>query len=279
VQTMAASDGFTVSVPGFNLGAEYSYPFDGYILGDPVDPDVLQTELMADLENEVNQTINGTLRLAFTAQPDDAPGVWWTNSAAPYLSAPDAALNHPFRWTLISESSGPLSSVYCFDVLDRDNVQSGGGYEMKGLFVLAEGATTGPQLTIANDGDTLQLQARVYNYSRLDMAEASPPVTGVRVQFYGQEWDATTQEFTGDAFLIGEDTLDPIPATTTTTRASTRRSRASTSPPVAARSKAAAAASTSSSGSSRGWRMPRAISWPTTRTTASPTCRPRPSRA
>ncbi|MGH6895321.1 MAG: hypothetical protein ACREJ5_02065 [Geminicoccaceae bacterium] len=211
VQTMAASDGFQVSVPGFNLGADYSYPFDGYILGDPVDPDVLQQELMADLAKQVDQTINDTLRLAFTAQPDAAAGVWWTDGPSPYLSAPDVALNHPFRWTLVSESSGPLSSVYCFNVLDRDDVQKGGGYAIKGLFVLSEGATTGPQLTIADEGDTLQLQARVYNYSRLDMDQASPAVSHVQVQFYGQEWDPSTQEFTGDAFLIDEVTLDPIP--------------------------------------------------------------------
>ena len=211
VQTMAASDGFQVSVPGFNLGEAYSYPFDGYLLGDPADPDILQQELINDLMNQVDQTINGTLRLAFTARPDDAAGTWWGNETAPYLSAPDVALNHPARWSLLSETSGPLSSVYCFNVLDRDDVQKGGGYEMKGLFVLPEGTTTGPQVTVADEGETLQLQARIYNYSRLDMDQASPPVTGVKVQFYGQEWDTSTQAFTGDAFLIDEVTLDPIP--------------------------------------------------------------------
>jgi hypothetical protein len=209
-QTMAASDGFSISVPGFNLGEEYSYPFDGYILGDPVDPDVLQQELLADLDSKVDQPVNGTLRLAFTAQPGAAAGLWWSNGTASYLSAPDVALNHPFRWSLLSETSGPLSADYCFNVLDRDNVQTGGGYEIKGLLVLADGATSGPQLTVANEGDTLQLQARVYNYSRLDMAKTSPAVAHVRVQFYGQEWDTTTQEFTGDAFLIDDVTIDPI---------------------------------------------------------------------
>jgi hypothetical protein len=210
VQTMAASSGFQVSVPGFNFGGTYSYSFDGFILGDSGDLDVLQTELLDNLKGQVDQTIAGTLRLAFTAQPDAAAGSWWSNQTAPYLSAPDVALNHPFRWSLLSETSGPLSSVYCFNVLDRDDVQKGGGYEIKGLFVLPEGATSGPQLTVANEGDTLQLQARVYNYSRLDMTDASPAVAHVKVQFYGQEWDAATQEFAGDAFLIDEVTLDPI---------------------------------------------------------------------
>jgi len=213
VQTTASTNGFGVSVPGFDLGEAYSYPFDGFILGDAANPDVLQTELKQELEGQVDLTINGTLRLAFTAQPD-APGTgnWWQDGTAPYLSAPDVALNHPFRWSLLSVGSGPLSSVYCFNILDRDDVQSTGGYEMKGLFVLPNGAVTGPQLTLVNEGDTIQLSARVYNYSRLDMAQATPPVAHVKVQFYGQQWDTTTQQFVGDAFLINNNTvsLDPI---------------------------------------------------------------------
>jgi hypothetical protein len=89
-------------------------------MGDAADPDVLQQELHDQLEGEVDQIANGTLRLAFTAQPADAAGSWWTQQTAPYLSAPDVALNHPLRWTRISETSGPLSSVYCLNVLDRD---------------------------------------------------------------------------------------------------------------------------------------------------------------
>ncbi|MFH0342123.1 MAG: hypothetical protein ACHBNF_08335 [Chromatiales bacterium] len=212
VQTTASTSGFNVSVPGFDLGEAYSYPFDGFILGDAANPDVLQTELKQELEGQVDLTINGTLRLAFTAQPDAGAGNWWQNGTAPYLSAPDVALNHPFRWSLLSVGSGPLSSVYCFNILDSDDVQSTGGYEMKGLFILPNGAVTGPQLTLVNEGDTIQLSARVYNYSRLDMAQATPPVAHVKVQFYGQQWDTTTQQFVGDAFLINNNTvsLDPI---------------------------------------------------------------------
>ncbi|MGD9511958.1 MAG: hypothetical protein AB7X49_25820, partial [Geminicoccaceae bacterium] len=206
VQTMAASNGFKVTVPGFNFGETYSYPFVGYLLGLAEDPDILQTELQEELAGEVDQPVNGTLRLAFTAQPDLAQGDWWTATVAPYLSAPDVALNHPLRWSLLSESSGPLSSIYCFNLLDRTEIQKAGSYEMKGLFILPQGATTGPQQTIATEGDVLQLEARVYNYSRLDMAAG----TQVKAQFYGQEWDSATQGFTGDAFLIGEDTLPPI---------------------------------------------------------------------
>jgi hypothetical protein len=208
-ETMAATDGFTVSVPGFNEGETYSYPFHGYILGDAADPDVLQQELHDQLEGEVDQIVNGTLRLAFTAQPADAGGSWWTQGPAPYLSAPDVALNHPLRWTRISESSGPLSSVYCLNVLDRSDVQKGGGYQMKGLFVLPEGVSSGPQLTVAEEGSTLQIQARIYNYSRMDMSAAS--VSQVKVQVYGQQWDTGTQEFTGDAFLVDEVEINPIP--------------------------------------------------------------------
>lgn len=212
VQTTASTSGFGVSVPGFDLGEAYSYPFDGFILGDAANPDVLQTELKQELEGQVDLTINGTLRLAFTAQPDAGAGNWWQNGTAPYLSAPDVALNHPFRWSLLSVGSNPQSSVYCFNILNRDDVQQTGGYEMKGLFVLPIGAVTGPQLTLVNEGDTIQLSVRVYNYSRLDMDQATPPVAHVKVQFYGQQWDTTLQQFVGNAFLINNNTvaLDPI---------------------------------------------------------------------
>ncbi|MEM7227061.1 MAG: hypothetical protein AAF495_29100 [Pseudomonadota bacterium] len=210
VETTASTNGFMISVPSFNLGEDYSYPFDGFILGDSESESVLQQKaLIAELKDKdmVDTTVNGTLRLAFTAQPDAAVGTWWGNGSSPYLSAPDAALNHPVRWTKISETSGPLSSVYCFNIFDRDDVLKGGAYEMKGLFVLPEGATEGPVLTVADEGQSLSIRARVYNYSRLDMAADHK----VKVQIYVQEWDATTQSFTGDAALLGTSTLDPIP--------------------------------------------------------------------
>ena len=59
----------------------------------------------------------------------------------------------------------------------------------------------------ATAGDVIQLQARVYNYSLADM----PDGTRVHARFYAQRWDNTTHDFDGQAFVINELTLDPIP--------------------------------------------------------------------
>ena len=58
-------------------------------------------------------------------------------------------------------------------------------------------------------GESLQLQARVYNYSLADM----PAGTTVHVRFYGQAWDNTAHNFiAGSEFVINEVILDnPIP--------------------------------------------------------------------
>jgi hypothetical protein len=64
---------------------------------------------------------------------------------------------------------------------------------------------TGPQLTTATAGDQLRLQARVYNYSLVDM----PTGTQADVRFYGQVYD--NGNLVGNSFLIGEDVIGPIP--------------------------------------------------------------------
>src|SRR5262249_41576257 len=90
-------------------------------------------------------------------------------------------------------------------------------YQMKGLFVTPGTTTDGPTTTQVNQGETVTLRARVYNYSLANM----PVDARVRVQFYAQPWNATTGQFRSQpgnptafapAVFIGEDELDPIPA-------------------------------------------------------------------
>lgn len=79
---------------------------------------------------------------------------------------------------------------------------------MKGLLITPKEANEkGPQITQARAGSDVLLQARVYNYSTTDV----PPGYTVQVQFYGQPWDETTKNPTGDAFLIDQVSLPPIP--------------------------------------------------------------------
>ena len=58
------------------------------------------------------------------------------------------------------------------------------------------------------------LQARVYNYSHLDMNDSSlaQPAAEVKVQFYRQLFKSDSGEYpVGNSFLIGESVLPPIP--------------------------------------------------------------------
>jgi hypothetical protein len=89
-------------------------------------------------------------------------------------------------------------------------------YQMKGLFVTPGLTAAGPTATLATLGDTLTLQARVYNYSLVNM----PAGTSVHVRFYAQPWDGTTGQFASGsgqyrfapAVFLGENVLPPISA-------------------------------------------------------------------
>jgi hypothetical protein len=102
----------------------------------------------------------------------------------------------------------PGSCTPTSEVPNTSNVADAAFYQMKGLFVLPGTSTSGPTTTIATLGDTVTLQARVYNYSLASMAAG----TSVHVRFYAQPWDATKGRFLensaggfADAVFIGED--------------------------------------------------------------------------
>jgi hypothetical protein len=57
-------------------------------------------------------------------------------------------------------------------------------YEMKGLFVTPGGTWNGPQITTTTLGSTVNLQARIYNYSLKNYPSGST----LHVQFYAQPW-------------------------------------------------------------------------------------------
>jgi hypothetical protein len=62
--------------------------------------------------------------------------------------------------------------------------------------------------------ETVLLQARIYNYSHVDMDAPSlaQKAAAVKVRFYGQVFQSDTGEYpVGQSFLIGEQTLAPIP--------------------------------------------------------------------
>jgi hypothetical protein len=117
------------------------------------------------------------------------------------------ALNHPARWTW-SPPTPTTGDVLTFNSANPTDPAGSEFYYMKGLYITPASANgLGPQITQTTAGESIQLQARVYNYSLADM----PAGTTVHVRFYGQQWDNTHYIFTRSAFQIQEVTLDPIP--------------------------------------------------------------------
>jgi len=222
VQNVGSSTGFGIQTPGtgvFQDPSTYQYAWQPFLFGQSSPPATIQNITPTDANgNPVQVQAQGILRAAFTADPTyPGSGGWWRAT----YTAPDVALNHPNRWTLSSQTSAPnqdpppnclrvasgspVMDCLSFNQADRTNPADSQFYYMKGLFITAAEANgAGPQVTFATAGDQLLLQARVYNYSLVDMA------ANVRVQFYGQGSDNNGQ-FTGPSFLIGEDTLAPIP--------------------------------------------------------------------
>ena len=118
------------------------------------------------------------------------------------------ALNHPSRW-IWTPPTPPNGDVLTFNAANPGNPADSEFYFMKGLYITPAGASgQGSQIVQATAGDAISLQARVYNYSLVDM----PPGSTVHVRFYGQPWDETRATSPGPAFVINEVILtNPIP--------------------------------------------------------------------
>ena len=89
-----------------------------------------------------------------------------------------------------------------------------------GLFVTDANAPQGAQLTTGTVTQTLLPQARIYNYSHVDMdaPTLAQKAARVHVRFYGQVFRSDEGEYpVGSSFLIGETTLAPIPGFASTT--------------------------------------------------------------
>lgn len=199
--TLGSSTGIQVVKPSFLNPGEYAYTAQTYIFGQDVAPDRLQQIPLGTIV-----TSNGPLWTGFVANPTDranGAGAWWPGG---YVQ-PDVALNHPLRWKWTPETpSDP--DTFEFNDADPEQPASSDFYVMRGLYVTpASSDGEGPQTTQASAGDPIRLEARVYNYSLVDM----PTDSRVRVRFYGQPWNHQTSNFGGDPFVIDEVLLAPIP--------------------------------------------------------------------
>jgi hypothetical protein len=233
--TFSESTGVIVNrgIPGgpTSMGS-YLYQGQSFIFGQMAPAGTIQD----DLATGTTVQAQGFLAVGFAANPLSTgtiqSGDWWKQA---YTAAPDVALNHPQRWLQKAPTGTNPQQVWfncpvgftssqtspaCTPTQQTPtpaNVSVASIYQMKGLFVTPGTAIGGPQITMATQGETVTLRARVYNYSLANM----PAGTTVHVRFYAQPWDAATGQFQSlpgnpdvfaPAILIGEDQLAPIPA-------------------------------------------------------------------
>lgn len=155
-----SSTGFNVSKSGQGV-ADYVYVAQTYILGQSSIPGTFVAPPVT-----ATVQLTGSLQLGYWANPFDPQfgGPWWPRT---YV-LPDAALNHPQRWTwTTTPTQGDIMSFNLVTTTISPYDQE--FYYMRGLYVTAAAAPQGPQLTTAPVTETLLLQARVYNYSHVDM--------------------------------------------------------------------------------------------------------------
>jgi hypothetical protein len=130
------------------------------------------------------------------------------NWKADYGGRPDPALNLPGRMVMVTnQGSGP---AYVPNWNDSDTRQL-----IRGFFALRPDAnngggdpgslTAGAPFGYPTDGDTVQLQVRVHNYS-LDT-----PANAVPVEFWAVARDANDENNVGQPARLGSVTLDTIP--------------------------------------------------------------------
>ncbi len=218
---LGISTGLEVDKPGTFYKADqggYQYYVTPYILGTTVPSGVVDNQPL----DATVQTF-GLVRGVFSVDPlANGAGSWWKQA---YGQAPDVALNHPTRWTIVRTSvpggnfppnclattTNGGSSVNCAELSDRepDNPALSPYHSMRGFFIstttrdpntglCVSASGQGPQLESAASGDCLYLQARVYNYS----LKAMDPGTQVHVRFYFTPWDTTNDVPLGDSSLI-----------------------------------------------------------------------------
>jgi len=202
--------------PSFPDGSLYKYSFQPLVISQSAPTGTVQT---IDAPATV-YTTTGTISTEYFVQPPTSPeytwGDWWGTSTNWYRQNIDIALNHPNRWNE-NGSDCDYTEQYAGQCIQPNlpQLQAFGAandepyisqwHHMRGLLVTV-GAPGGPQRVAAQVGDTVYLQARVYNYSLVPMAATDR----IKVQFYRQGYEDSA--LIGAAVLITETTVAPLPA-------------------------------------------------------------------
>lgn len=237
--TMSNSSGITLNtgVGGGPISdAVYAYAGQSFIYGQNAPEGTIQNDLNPGTTVQAQGFIAVGHAVDALSQSIITSGNFWPQA---YSTAPDIALNHPQRWAQ-KEPSGvnpqqvqfncpigytsSLSSPSCTSSPQQPtprNVADAVFYEMKGLFATPGNTLDGPQITSTTLGSKVNLKARVYNYSLVNL----PAGAILHVQFYAQPWvagqfasDPNDPNRFAEAIFIGEgkdasnSPLAPVPA-------------------------------------------------------------------
>ena len=205
VSTLGESAGIKVFKPPFADPQQYAYAAETYIFGQQPPAGTLQT---SSLNTKVQGS--GLLRVGFVADPTDSfAGAWWAGA----YTLPDVALNHPSRWDWTPPPPGQ-PDTFTFNQPSLASPATSELFHQRAIYHTGgHGCWTAAHQHHCRRCRSSCTRVRVYNYSLVDMASG----TAVRVRFYGQPLDHTQHQFMGNSFLIGEETLNPIPGFNTDT--------------------------------------------------------------
>ncbi len=204
--SLSGSRGIQVDKPAFSstIASQYQYSFAGFVYSvEPSNPSPQNLVVNDPKGQPAAYQTKGPLISAFLADLNPSVNAriapFWTD----VYKQPDIALNHPARWDW-----NKATNEVRFNKLTSGDPINQEFYWMKGLYITPENAKgKGPQSQTARPGDRLRLAARIYNYSLASV----PAGSEVRVRFYGQVFDKSTNGLTGKAFQIDEVSLPPIP--------------------------------------------------------------------
>jgi hypothetical protein len=216
VNSFSSSLGVTQNYGISTGGLDQAYSYQGNTLVySQTNSNVIQT----DLAPPTSIQAQGFIDVGQTADIlfNESANQWWKQT---YGSLPDIALNHPARWNskaLTAPQTGEVvwencpylyqasvSSPECASNTPKQTPVQGYAtypyYLMKGLFITPGGTSNGPQTAIVQQGGSLNLRARVYNYSLVNYQSYDQLV----VQFYAQQYNGTTGAFVDDPVGSGQ---------------------------------------------------------------------------
>ena len=186
-----SSNALAIAEPQFDKTSKFGYAYESLVFGySNANPPYQNPSSLLPAKLDVKTA--GPLYAGFIANPvSTAPGLqcgqpevaWWPN----VYTKPDVGFNHPLRWDVSTDNQATFNKFHKpsadHAILDQSF------YQMKGMFITTAPSDTGTPGSIVQsvqEGNSVKLTARVYNFS-LVSTNALVADSTVHVRFYGQK--------------------------------------------------------------------------------------------